>query len=135
MEFPNLTRKKRFQLHEIPFYCRSRGMATGLTAAINYVLSFIASKSYYNLETGLSMPGIAFFNCVVMAFGLILMCQILPETENRTLEDIEMHFSDNSKKLTDRKISKIQLNDDEIGNVTNNNVKNSYDNGGFAGDN
>lgn len=107
-------------------------MATGLTAAINYVVSFIATKSYFNLETGLSLPGVAAFNCVIIALGLILMYKILPETENRTLEDIEMHFSDNSKKLTDRKISKIQS--EENGNVTNNNVKSSYENGGFAGD-
>lgn len=33
---------------------------------------------------------------------------ILPETENRTLEDIELHFSDNSKKITDRKIQKLR---------------------------
>lgn len=31
---------------------------------------------------------------------------LLPETEDRTLEDIEMHFSDNKRKLTDRKIQK-----------------------------
>lgn len=31
---------------------------------------------------------------------------ILPETENRTLEDIERHFGDNSKKITDHKITK-----------------------------
>lgn len=34
------------------------------------------------------------------------MYKILPETENRTLEDIELHFSDNSRKLTDRHIYK-----------------------------
>lgn len=34
------------------------------------------------------------------------MYLILPETENRTLEDIELHFSDNKRKLTDRKIAK-----------------------------
>lgn len=32
------------------------------------------------------------------------MSLILPETENRTLEDIELHFADNSKSITDRKI-------------------------------
>lgn len=31
---------------------------------------------------------------------------LLPETESRTLEDIEIHFSDNKRKLTDRKIQK-----------------------------
>lgn len=30
------------------------------------------------------------------------MYLVLPETENRTLEDIEIHFSDNTKKITDR---------------------------------
>lgn len=29
----------------------------------------------------------------------------MPETENRTLEDIELHFSDNSKTITDRNIA------------------------------
>lgn len=28
----------------------------------------------------------------------------MPETEGRSLEDIEIHFSDNSKKITDWKI-------------------------------
>lgn len=34
------------------------------------------------------------------------MYRILPETENHTLEDIERHFSDDSKKMTDIKIFK-----------------------------
>lgn len=33
---------------------------------------------------------------------------IMPETENRTLEEIEMHFSDNSKGLTDIRIKEIK---------------------------
>lgn len=32
------------------------------------------------------------------------MYKILPETEGRTLEEIEIYFSDNTRKLTDRKI-------------------------------
>lgn len=32
------------------------------------------------------------------------MYKILPETTNRSLEDIELHFSDKTKKITDRKI-------------------------------
>lgn len=34
------------------------------------------------------------------------MYKIFPETEDITLEDIELHFSDNSKGLTDRVIAK-----------------------------
>lgn len=51
------------------------------------------------------MPGVALFNCIIIGCGLILMYNVLPETENRTLEDIEIHFADNSKKLTDRRIA------------------------------
>lgn len=39
-------------------------------------------------------------------FSLIAMYFILPETEGRTLEDIDDHFSDNQLKLTDRYIVK-----------------------------
>lgn len=33
---------------------------------------------------------------------------LLPETENRTLEDIERHFSDNSRSITDIKIPRTK---------------------------
>lgn len=95
--------------YSFPHFCRTRGMATGLTAALNYVLSFISTKMYYNLETSLSMPGVALFNCIVIALGLILIYNILPETENRSLEDIEIFFSDNSKGITDRDIPKTKI--------------------------
>ena len=89
------------------FLSRARGIASGLSAAFDYLLTFVSTKSYYNLETSLSMPGIALLNCIITGLGLILMYNIMPETENRSLEDIEFHFSDNSKKLTDRKIARV----------------------------
>lgn len=109
---------------------RVRGLAAGLTAAINYGLSFIATKTYYNLETWLSMPGMILLNCIINVFGFILMYKILPETENRTLEDIEMHFSDNSKKLTNLKIAKTEIKAPP--NENGNHTHNGYDNNGFA---
>ena len=36
------------------------------------------------------------------------MYLIPPETENISLEDIELHFSDNSKKITDHEICKAR---------------------------
>lgn len=54
------------------------------------------------------MPGVALFNCTFTAIGLILMYNILPETEGRTLEAIELHFSDKTKKFTDNKIPKTK---------------------------
>lgn len=58
------------------------------------------------MEVSLSLPGITLFNCVVIAVGLIATYLMLPETEGRTLEDIELHFSDESKRITNHKIPK-----------------------------
>lgn len=46
------------------------------------------------------------FFSLILHFSFIVMYIILPETEDRSLEDIELHFSDNSKRLTDIHISK-----------------------------
>lgn len=124
---------------------RTRGLASGLTAALNYILNFIAIKSYYNLETTLSLPGVTLFNCIVIAVGLILTYNILPETEGRTLEDIELHFSDKSKNMRNHKIPKRkkQCNEQDLkeistqpatmnGVAVKNSELNGYDNCGFV---
>lgn len=86
--------------------CRCRGLASGLACSFSYSLAFITKKTYYNLETSLSLPGVALFYSAVCGTGLIIAYFIFPVTENRSLEDIELHFSDNSKKITDIKIAK-----------------------------
>lgn len=48
---------------------RSRGFATGITAAGNYVLQFISTKTYYNLEVWLSLPGVAWLYGSVAVIG------------------------------------------------------------------
>lgn len=89
---------------------RTRGPTTAMTATLFYVHAFAAIKTYHisaiDFETALSLPGVSLFNCIVIGIGLILMNNILPETEGCTLEDIEWHFADKSKKITDHKISK-----------------------------
>lgn len=89
------------------FPFKSRGLATGITAALNYVLGFITTKTYLNLDKGLALSGAMWFYTAVNLIGLVFVYYYMPETENRTLEDIEMHFSENDKKLTDIKIPKI----------------------------
>lgn len=79
----------------------------GISAAMSYAFGFIGKKIYYNLETTLSLPGVTLFFSCVCGIGLIWMYLILPETENKSLEDIELHFSDNSKKMTNHKIAKV----------------------------
>lgn len=52
------------------------------------------------------MAGISMMFCVITGIGLTLMYFILPETDGLSLVDIEQHFSDDSKQITDRKIAK-----------------------------
>lgn len=42
----------------------------------------------------------------IYLFRFVVMYLILPETEGRSLEDIELHFSDNTKQFTDIDIHK-----------------------------
>lgn len=88
--------------------CRCRGIASGISVSANYAFGFISKKIYYKLETTLSLPGVSLLYCIIIGVGLILMYFIMPETDGRTLEDIELHFSDNSKKLTDWWIHKSE---------------------------
>lgn len=39
--------------------------------------------------------------------SLCVLFVILPETEGRTLEEIELFFSDNKRRITDHRIRKI----------------------------
>ena len=83
---------------------RTRVIVTALVTTLGYLIIFVITSTYRVFEIFLSMPGLALFNCIVSAIGVFVAYKILPETENCTLEDIEMHFSDNSKSITDRKI-------------------------------
>lgn len=82
-------------------YFRSRAFASGLVAAVNYLLAFAATKTYYDLETFLSLPGVILFYGIIGIIGFIAMYYTLPETEQRSLEDIERHFSDNNRSIMD----------------------------------
>ncbi|XP_031629200.1 facilitated trehalose transporter Tret1-like [Contarinia nasturtii] len=88
------------------FPFKSRGIGSGIAAAMHFIFGFISRRTYYDLETTLSLPGVSLLFACISFIGLILTYNILPETENRSLEDIELHFSDSSKGITDRKIIK-----------------------------
>uniref|UniRef100_A0AAG5D5T8 Major facilitator superfamily (MFS) profile domain-containing protein n=1 Tax=Anopheles atroparvus TaxID=41427 RepID=A0AAG5D5T8_ANOAO len=83
------------------FPFRNRSLACGITAALHYVMSFVTTKTYFNLESAFSLPGVILFYGLMGIIGLFFVYFFLPETEKRTLEDIELYFSDNKRKLTD----------------------------------
>lgn len=87
--------------------CRIRGTATGITSATSYVIIFIVTKTYINVEDGLSIGGGFIMYGSITTVGLVVLYMILPESEGRTLEEIEQFFSDTKRKLTDRTILPI----------------------------
>lgn len=90
-------------------------------------MAFCTTKTYYNLETSLSLFGLISLYAVVDIIGLVYIYMFLPETERRTLEEIELHFSDNTKKLSDIKIRKnVDMSVEKSGNM-----KNGCENKGF----
>lgn len=95
----DLNRKSKIILFFIP--CRSRAFASGLSVAVSELIGFAATKSYYNLELWLALSGVITLYGVIGVLGYITMYFTLPETENCKLEEIELHFSDNSRKITD----------------------------------
>lgn len=102
-------------------------MASGITAALNYIMAFCTTKTYYNIETYMSLFGLIALYAVVDVIGLFYIYMFLPETERRTLEEIELHFSDNKKKLSDIKIRKNV----DMSTEKKEKDKNSFENKGF----
>lgn len=71
---------------------KSRGVATSTTSGLAYIILFTLTKSYLIVEMYLSLEyTMILFGCVGV-FGLIYFYFYLPETENKTLLEIEEFF-------------------------------------------
>lgn len=101
----------------------------GISLALRYFIAAISTRLYYDIELWLTLSGAILFygiisfigyaynsdrlslvlrpegieliDAVFFIFRLIAMYFILPETEKRSLEDIELHYADETKKITD----------------------------------
>lgn len=83
---------------------RTRAITSGVTVTINYLVVFMATKTYPKLETMLNLHGVLwlYFSFGTMAF--LFLYFFLPETESRTLEEIEEHFA--TRPMTETYIEK-----------------------------
>jgi MFS family permease len=75
------------------FPFRTRGLASGITAAACYVFLFLASKTYLDIEHGLQLHGAFWFYSGISFLGFLFLYFRLVETEGKTLEEIEHHFT------------------------------------------
>jgi sugar phosphate permease len=74
------------------FPFRIRGPASGFTTCMAYVFSFVILKVYPETKHLWGNHGLFTFYSTMSLAGTICMYVYLPETRNRTLQQIEEHF-------------------------------------------
>lgn len=82
----------------------TRSTGCGVSGAIAYVFAFSANKTFLQLVSYISLPGVYWFQGSLSFLGTIILYFTLPETEGKTLQEITDHFSGISK--LDNKIKK-----------------------------
>lgn len=71
------------------FPFRGRGVASGVAASASYIIGFIVTKTYLDLHDWLSLPGVFGVYGVLSILGCAYFYCFLPETEGKSLEEIE----------------------------------------------
>lgn len=84
------------------FPFRIRGLASGSVAATSYILGFFASKTFLDLASVLNFYGVFLFYGSMSILGTIFIYFCLPETEGKSLLDIESSFK--TKNTTETKM-------------------------------
>lgn len=75
--------------------CRSA--AAGISSAIGYLVGFSSNKLFLNMVAALTLNGIFWFYSAVAALGCIVLFFTLPETESKTLEEIQLFYVKNKE--------------------------------------
>jgi hypothetical protein len=71
-------------------------VAGGMAAASNYIIGFIAAKTFLSTMHGLQMYGTFWLFGAINCACFIFLYFLLPETEGKSLEEIERLFAANS---------------------------------------
>uniref|UniRef100_A0A0P4W055 Putative facilitated trehalose transporter tret1-like protein n=1 Tax=Rhodnius neglectus TaxID=72488 RepID=A0A0P4W055_9HEMI len=77
-----------------------RGIASGATTCITYIVSFIVVKLYPKMLETLNKHGVFYFYGAMALLGTIFVFFFLPETQGKSLAEIEQHFAKRKKRRT-----------------------------------
>ncbi|KAF6207877.1 hypothetical protein GE061_016326 [Apolygus lucorum] len=75
------------------FPSQVRGVAGGITTCMTYTISFFAVKLYPAMVSSLDKHGVFYFYGTMALLGTIFVFFFLPETQGKTLAQIEEHFA------------------------------------------
>lgn len=70
-----------------------RSGSSSISIGLGYLFAFFANKLYFSMVKLLTLAGLFWFNAAISAGGCVLIYFILPETEGRTLLEIENDFA------------------------------------------
>lgn len=73
----------------------TRGFSSGVTTCFNFICFFIVVKTFVDLSAAIGISGVFVVYAGIGLIGTIALYIILPETKNRTLQEIEDGFSRN----------------------------------------
>ncbi|CRL03302.1 CLUMA_CG016406, isoform A [Clunio marinus] len=71
----------------------TRGFSSGLTSSFNFICFFVVVKTFVDLSETLETFGVFLVYGCIALIGTIVLYVILPETKNKTLQQIEDSFS------------------------------------------
>lgn len=75
-----------------------RSTASGLVSAVGYIFGFLANKLFIQMLATMGLPGTFWLYSFVAIGGATVLFFALPETENKTLAEIESYFSKKTKR-------------------------------------
>jgi SP family facilitated glucose transporter-like MFS transporter 8 len=82
-----------------------KGIASAVTAAFNWILAFVVTKSFQNLLDLLGSPITFWLFAVMCVVGTIFTAALVPETKGKDLEDIQLELS--VRKKSERELEPV----------------------------
>uniref|UniRef100_A0A182MQM0 Major facilitator superfamily (MFS) profile domain-containing protein n=1 Tax=Anopheles culicifacies TaxID=139723 RepID=A0A182MQM0_9DIPT len=75
-----------------------RSGGSGLAGGIAYIFGFIANKTFLKMLAVFTLPGTFWIYSLVTILGAMILYKVLPETEGKSLQEIETYFLPRSKR-------------------------------------
>lgn len=96
------------------FPLRGKGVASGVSSAVGYLLGFVVTKTFYDLQKAFTTAGVFGFYGFMMIIGSVLFYFYVPETEGKSLEEIEEIFDKKFNKTKSRSSVDVKASNTEI---------------------
>nr|XP_040221749.2 uncharacterized protein LOC120948936 [Anopheles coluzzii] len=77
-----------------------RSGGSGLAGGIAYIFGFIANKTFLKMLAVFTLPGTFWIYSLVTIVGAMILYKVLPETEGKSLQEIETYFLAGKKTST-----------------------------------